>query len=115
LGRPQNEESYHPVVMFGQAILHGASRNKTHISVIACVSAAGESFLPYRVTLQNSSTIQEHLKKQGIRFGRDLILKFNQESYISVSIFLNYMRTVFLPYIDALRAWQSLHEKSPFY
>jgi hypothetical protein len=75
-----------------------------HISVIACVSAAGESLLPYIVTPQNSSTVQEHLKKQGIRFGRDFTLKFDQKPYVNAGIFLDDIRTVFLPYVDTLRA-----------
>jgi hypothetical protein len=55
------------------------------------------------VTSQNSSTVQEHLKTQGVRFRRDFALKFNQKSYINADIFLDYMRTVFLPEIDTFR------------
>jgi hypothetical protein len=43
--------------MFGQTIYHGVSRNVKHISVIACLSAAGQSLLHYIVTSQNSPTI----------------------------------------------------------
>jgi hypothetical protein len=79
------------------------SRNVKHISVIAFVSAPGESLLPYIITSQNSPAVQEHLKTQGVRFGRSMILKFNQKPYINAGIFLDYIRTVFLPYVDALR------------
>jgi hypothetical protein len=48
-------------------------------------------------------TVQEHLKKQRVRFGRDMILKCNQKPYINAGIFIDYIRTVFLPNIDALR------------
>jgi hypothetical protein len=54
-------------------------------------------------TSQNSPTVQEHLKKQRVRFGRDMILKCNQKPYINAGIFIDYIRTVFLPNIDALR------------
>jgi hypothetical protein len=40
--------------------------------------AAGKSLLDYMVTAHNSPTVQEHLKQQGVRFGRDFALKFTQ-------------------------------------
>jgi hypothetical protein len=63
---------------------------------------AGESLLRYIVTSKNSTTVQEHLKNQGVRFGRDLIVKLNPEPYINTGIFLDYIRIVFLPSVDAL-------------
>jgi hypothetical protein len=74
-----------------------------HISVIVCVSVAGASLLPHIVTSQNSPVVQEHLTKQGVCFGRDMVLKFNQKPYINTGIFLDYIRTIFLSYIDILR------------
>jgi hypothetical protein len=55
------------------------------------------------VTLQNSPTVQEHLKKQDVRFGRNFAFKFNQKPYVNAGIFLDYIKTVFLPYLDAFR------------
>jgi hypothetical protein len=66
-----------PAAMLGQTIHHEISRNVKHSSVIACVSAAGESLLPRIVTSQNSPVVQEHLKKQGVRLGSDFAVKFN--------------------------------------
>jgi hypothetical protein len=53
-----------------------------HISVIVCMSAAGESLLPYIVTSQHSQAVQERLKEQGVCFGSDMILPFNQKPSI---------------------------------
>jgi hypothetical protein len=92
-----------PAAMLGQSIHHGVSRKVKHISVIVCVSAVGASVLPYIVTSQNSPVVQELLKKQGVCFGRDMILKFSQKPYIKAGIFLDYVRTIFLPDIDMLR------------
>jgi hypothetical protein len=92
-----------PAAMLGQTIHHGVSRKVKHISVIVCVSAAGASLRPYIVTSQNSPVVQEHLKKQGVCFGRDTILKCNQKPYINPGIFLDSIRIIFLPYIDMLR------------
>jgi hypothetical protein len=91
-----------PAAMLGQMIHHGVSRNVRHISVIVCVSAVGEALIPYLITSQNSSTVQEHFQKQGVRFDRDFTLKINSKPYLNTGIFLDYIRTVFLPYIDTL-------------
>jgi hypothetical protein len=98
--------------MLDQTIHHGVSRNVKHISAIACVPAAEESHLPCIVTSQNSSTVQEHLNKQRVRLGSDFALKFNQKAYINAGIFLDYIRTIFLPYIDGFRGLAVLAEEA---
>jgi hypothetical protein len=80
--------------MFGQTIYHGVSRNLKLISVIACRSVARESLLHYIVTSQNSPTVQQHLKRQGVRFGREFALKFNRKSYFNAGILLAHIRTI---------------------
>jgi hypothetical protein len=72
------------------------------VSVIACLSAARESLFHYIITSKNSPTVQEHLKKQGVRFGRDFASKFNQNTSFNAGIFLADIRTILLPYIDTL-------------
>jgi hypothetical protein len=89
--------------MFAQSIHHEISRKVKHISRIACLSAVGESLLHYTVTSQNSPGVQEHLKKQGVRFGRDFALTFNQKTYFDAGFFVAYTRTILLPYIDTFR------------
>jgi hypothetical protein len=89
--------------MLGQTIHHGVARNVRRISVIACLSSAGESLLHYIVTSQNSSTVQDHLKTHGVHFDRDFALKFNQKLYFNAGIFLADIRTILLPYIDTFR------------
>jgi hypothetical protein len=89
--------------MLGQTIHPGVSRNVKHISVIACLLAAKESLLHYIVTSMNSPTVQEHLKKQGVRFRSDFALKFKQKPYFNAGIFLASIKTILLPYIDTLR------------
>jgi hypothetical protein len=97
--------------MFGQTIHHGVSRNVKHISVIACASAAGASLLPYIVRSQNSPTVQERLQRQGVRVGMDFALKFNQKPYINAGSFLAYIRTIFVPSVDAFRGRVVLAEE----
>jgi hypothetical protein len=89
--------------MLGQTIHHRVSRHVKHISMIACVLAAGESLLPYIGTSLNSSTVHEHLEKQDVQFGRDFTLQFNQQPSVNAGILLDDIRTVFLLHIDTLR------------
>jgi hypothetical protein len=77
-----------PATMEGQRMPHGVSRNMKHMSVIACVSSAGESLPLYVVMSQ--------LRKRGVRFGRDLILKSNSRPYVNAEIFPDFIGSVFL-------------------
>jgi hypothetical protein len=85
-----------PAMMPGQTIHHEISRTVKHISVIACISAAEESLTLYIITSQAPTSVQERLKKEGVRFGTDLVLRSNPGPYINAEIFLDYIRTVFL-------------------
>jgi hypothetical protein len=73
-----------------------------HISVIADVSAAGESLTAYIIPPQHSASIREQFKKHHVRFETDLIKKSNAKSSISAEIFLDDVRTVFLPNLAEL-------------
>jgi hypothetical protein len=55
------------------------------------------------MTSENYPTVEEHLKKHGVRFGMDFALKFNQNTYFNAGIFLASIRTILLPYIDTFR------------
>jgi hypothetical protein len=52
------------------------------------------------VTSQNSPTVQEHLKQQGVHFGSDFALTSNQKTYFNPGFFLACIRTIILPYLD---------------
>jgi hypothetical protein len=49
-----------PKSMSEQTIHRNINRNVKHVLIIACISAAGESFIPYIVTSQDSSSVREH-------------------------------------------------------
>jgi hypothetical protein len=100
-----------PASMHGQMIHHEISRSVKHISVIACISAAGESLTPYIVTSQAPMLVQERLKKEGVRFGTDFVLRSNPSPYINAKIFLDYIRTVFLPNLVELRTLDAFTEE----
>jgi hypothetical protein len=115
IGKVARREKVRERPMRGQAI-HDASRNiskgETYLA-IACVSAAGESLTPCIITSQDSPSVREKLKKHGVEFGTDLIMKSNAKPYINVEIFLDYVRTVLIPKLGELRRLVEFAEEMP--
>jgi hypothetical protein len=101
-----------PATMRHQTIHHEISRTVKYISVISCVSAAGESFTPYMITFQAPTSVQERLKKEGVRFGTDFVSRSNPSPYINAETFLDDIRTVFLPNLAELRTLDAFTEET---
>jgi hypothetical protein len=102
-----------PVSARDRTIHHKINRALKHVSVIACVSAARESLMPYIVTSQDSAKLREQLKKRGVRFGTDFVLKSRAKPYINAEIFSEYIRTVFIPNLNELRSLEQFaHEEA---
>jgi hypothetical protein len=80
--------------------------------VIACVSGAEESLTPDIITSQAPTLVQEWLKKEGVRFGTDFVLRSNPSPYINAKIFLDYIRTIFLPNLAELRTLDAFTEQT---
>jgi hypothetical protein len=63
----------------------------------------------WRITLQLYNDIREFpncqraYQKQDVRFGRDFASKFKQKPYFNAGIFIAYIRTILLLYIDTFR------------
>jgi hypothetical protein len=58
------------------------------------------------------TSVQEWLKKEGVRFGTDFVLRSNPSPYINAEIFLDYIRTVFLPNLVELRTLDAFTEET---
>jgi hypothetical protein len=99
-----------PATMVGQTIHHEISRMVKHISVIACVSAAEESFTPYIIMSQASGRVWEQFKKHDVRFRADFVLRSNPKPHINAKRFLDYIRTVFLPNLAEFRTLDGVAE-----
>jgi hypothetical protein len=70
-----------------QTIHHKINRGLKHVSIIACVSAGGESLTPYVVPSQDSPAVRQALKKRGVRLGTDFVLTHCAKPYINAEIF----------------------------
>jgi hypothetical protein len=100
-----------PSAMRGQTIFHSVHRNLKHISVVACISAAGEHMTPFFVCSQVNDAVERALKTQGFRMGIDLIIKRRNKPYVNSDLFHEYISTVLLPYIDELRTNDEFTDK----
>jgi hypothetical protein len=56
--------------------------------------------------------VQEWLKKQGVRFATDFVLRSNLKPYTNAESFLDYIRTVFLPNLAELRTLDAFTEET---
>jgi hypothetical protein len=66
MGGQENKKVIVPKLMSHQTIYHKVNRKVKHVSPIVCVSAVGETLIPYMVTSQDSMRLPEALKK-GVR------------------------------------------------
>jgi ATP-dependent helicase YprA (DUF1998 family) len=57
-------------------------------------------------------SVQERLKKEGVRFSTDFVLRWNPKPYIKAEIFFDYIRTVFLPNLAELRTLDAFTEET---
>jgi hypothetical protein len=100
-----------PRSMQGELIHHAVHRNLKHVSVVACISAAGESMTPFFVSSQATPAVTTKLKCLGFRMGVDLVLKHRSKPYVSSKLFYKYLTKVFLPYIEELRTNREFADK----
>jgi hypothetical protein len=84
-----------PATMRGQTIFRGVRRNLKHISLVVCVSAAGEHMTPFLVSSQATDPVETRLKQTGFRMGVDLILRKRSKPYMSAELFDEHVSTVF--------------------
>jgi hypothetical protein len=82
-----------------------------HISVVACISAAGEHMTPFSVSSQVNPTVERRLKSEEFRLGVDLILKHGNERYMNSQLFAEYISTVLLLYVDELQSNEEFSDK----
>jgi hypothetical protein len=82
--------------MLSETIVHGISRNVKRISVFASISAIGKSLVPYTITLEDSASVQEQLKKRDVGFRTDLVLNSNLVRF-------GWIRTVLFPDLAELQ------------
>jgi hypothetical protein len=94
--------------MEGQTIYHRASRSVRHILTIRYITIGGESLTPYVVTSQDSDAIRKRLMSHGVHLGVDFVLRHRSKPYVCSKLFLEYINTIFIPYLDELQDLEEL-------
>jgi hypothetical protein len=80
-------------------IFHEVSRKFRHQSLLACVSAAGDSVTPLIINCLHNT---ESIWTTGLRENEDLMLRFRDPAYIDEEIFFEYISTIFVPYVQCI-------------
>jgi hypothetical protein len=91
------------MTMDGQTMHHGASRSVKHISVIACITAGGESLTPFLVISQISEGIRKRMMSRGVRLAVNFVFRQRPKPYVSCKLFLEYIKTIFVSYLNDVR------------
>lgn len=89
-------------------ITHLVSRKIPHMTLLTCVSAAGDSLTPLLITKHE---LNEKFWETGIRPDEDVMARVRDPPYISKELFLEYLDIVLLPYITAVREKLRIEEK----
>ena len=90
-----------PIKCKGQRVEFEVQRKEKRITVITAISMAGDVLTPLLVT--HRKTIDEEVKQAGIREGEDYLIRYQENSFVTIEIFSDYINEVFLPYVEQLR------------
>jgi hypothetical protein len=85
-----------PSTMRGQTIPHAVHMNLKHISIVTCISGAGEHTTPCLVWSQGNAAVERKLKIEGSRMLIDLIFKPRHKPCMNSELFAEYSSTVLL-------------------
>ena len=83
-----------------KSIFHKTSRKFKHQTLLSIISAGGDALTPLIIT---STNVEKDLNKLGYRSGEDAIFKVRSPAYIDENIFLEYIQSVFIPYVKTIR------------
>jgi hypothetical protein len=97
-----------PATMNGQTRVHRASRRVRHISIITCIAAAGESLTRSIMTSRDSDAIRKGLMNRCVRPGVDFVLRHRSKPHVNSRLFLEYINTIFVLYLNELWNWEEL-------
>jgi hypothetical protein len=81
-------------------VYHSVSRRYRHVTLLACVSAAGDALTPMVIS---GPPIRDSLWTKGLRQDEDAMVRQRNPAYVSEELFFEYMTTVFIPYVANIR------------
>jgi hypothetical protein len=81
-------------------VYHSVSRKYRHVTLMACVSAAGDALTPMVIS---GPPIRDSLWALGLRRDEDVMVRQRNPAYISEELFFEYLTNVLVPYVAQLR------------
>jgi hypothetical protein len=100
-----------PSAVGDQMIFHSVHRNSKHISIVACISAAGEHMTLFMVCSRLHGTVERLLELRGFRLGVELIVGKRDKPYMDSQLFYEYIPIIPIHYIDELPTSQEFASK----
>jgi hypothetical protein len=81
-------------------VFHPVSRKYRHVTLLACVSAAGDALTPMIIS---QTPVRDSLWRQGLRQDEDVMVRQRSPAYVNEELFYEYLTEVFVPYVNSLR------------
>jgi hypothetical protein len=90
-----------PAAVRKEDVYHSESRRPRHMTLLACVSAAGDAITPMLIT---TTSIHASLWSRGLRQNEDVMVRRRTPAYSDEELFFEYITGIFIPYVDAVRS-----------
>jgi hypothetical protein len=97
-----------PIAVPEEDVYHPVSRKYKHMSLLACVSAAGDSLAPLVVS---AAPIPDSLWANGLRADEDVLIRHRSPPYVDESTFFEYITHVLIPYVNSVRENPDLYNE----
>ena len=83
-----------------RTVFHSVKRCGKHLSLLACISMAGDCLTPMLIT---NYKISDEIYEDGLREGEDVLIRHRDSPYMDKNYFLEYIKEVLIPYIVLVR------------
>ena len=91
-------------------VYHSVKRSLTHMSLLVCISLAGDSLTPMLIT---KHPISEKFFEDGLRQDEDVSLRQRNPPYMSSELFQEFIDLTFIPYVQDVRKKLNKKKKEP--
>ena len=91
-------------------VYHSVKRSLTHMSLLVCISLAGDSLTPMLIT---KHPISEKFFEDGLRQDEDVSLRQRNPPYMSSELFQEFIELTFIPYVQDVRKKLNKKKKEP--
>jgi hypothetical protein len=89
-----------PTGLAKEDVYHPVSRRHRHVALLPCISAAGDALTPLLIT---TSPMPDTLWSHGLRQDENALISHRSPPYITEELFYDYISTVLIPYVMAVR------------